>query len=155
MTHTTDSPIQDFSHCHEGIVKKLELLGELPALLAPVERARHIAANVPRLRARLDTICVALRKRSPICDRYIGATIAAYLLTCEEMRDMGLWPCSTAEDDAVVRAVIAENEKDVVLTTDGKFATVAERIGEVVWPTIDRSARESNDDNRCVAVIRK
>ena len=45
MTHTTDSPIQDFSHCHEGIVKKLELLGELPALLAPVERARHIAAT--------------------------------------------------------------------------------------------------------------
>jgi hemerythrin-like domain-containing protein len=45
MTHTTDSPIQDFSHCHEGIVKKLDLLGELPALLAPAERAREIAAT--------------------------------------------------------------------------------------------------------------
>ena len=36
-------PIQDFSHCHEGIVKKLEMLGELPALLEPAARAREIA----------------------------------------------------------------------------------------------------------------
>ncbi len=42
---SNDSPIQDFSHCHEGIVKKLDLLGELPALLAPAERARDIAAT--------------------------------------------------------------------------------------------------------------
>ena len=52
MTHTTDSPIQDFSHCHEGIVKKLELLGELPALLASAqagdEKAR-VQAMVTRL----------------------------------------------------------------------------------------------------------
>lgn len=40
-----DTPIQDFSHCHEGIVKKLDLLGELPALLAPAERARDIATT--------------------------------------------------------------------------------------------------------------
>lgn len=38
-----DTPIQDFSHCHEGIVQKLHLLGELPALLGAAERARHIA----------------------------------------------------------------------------------------------------------------
>lgn len=37
------APIQDFSHCHAGILKKLDLLGELPALLAPAARAREIA----------------------------------------------------------------------------------------------------------------
>lgn len=37
------TPVDDFSHCHEGIVKKLDLLGELPALLEPAARARDIA----------------------------------------------------------------------------------------------------------------
>lgn len=40
-----DAPIQDFSQCHAGIVKRLHLLGELPALLAPAERARQIAEH--------------------------------------------------------------------------------------------------------------
>jgi hemerythrin-like domain-containing protein len=38
-------PIEDFSHCHVGILKKLDLLNELPALLEPAARAREIAAN--------------------------------------------------------------------------------------------------------------
>lgn len=38
-----NEPIQDFSHCHEGIVSKLDMLGELPDLLAPAARARDIA----------------------------------------------------------------------------------------------------------------
>ena len=38
-----NAPIQDFSQCHAGIIKRLHLLGELPALLAPAERARQIA----------------------------------------------------------------------------------------------------------------
>ena len=42
--HAVDNaPIQDFSHCHVGIVKKLDMLGELPALLEPAARAREIA----------------------------------------------------------------------------------------------------------------
>ncbi|MDD4999527.1 MAG: hemerythrin domain-containing protein [Thiomonas arsenitoxydans] len=36
-------PIADFSHCHEGILKKLDMLGELPALLEPALRAREVA----------------------------------------------------------------------------------------------------------------
>jgi len=39
-----DQPVQDFSNCHAGILKKLDQLGELPALLAPAARAREIAA---------------------------------------------------------------------------------------------------------------
>jgi hemerythrin-like domain-containing protein len=38
-----DAPIQDFSQSHAGIFKKLDMLGELPALLAPAARAREIA----------------------------------------------------------------------------------------------------------------
>ncbi|TXT40661.1 MAG: hemerythrin HHE cation-binding domain-containing protein [Comamonadaceae bacterium] len=40
-----NAPIQDFSQCHAGIIKRLHLLGELPALLAPAERASQIAAQ--------------------------------------------------------------------------------------------------------------
>lgn len=50
MTKSSDStqgnePIEDFSHCHEGILKKLDMLNELPGLLAPAARAREIAAS--------------------------------------------------------------------------------------------------------------
>ena len=38
-----NEPIQDFSNCHAGILNKLNLLGELPALLAPAMRAREVA----------------------------------------------------------------------------------------------------------------
>lgn len=41
--HAPEQPIQDFSQCHAGILGKLDLLGELPALLAPAARAREIA----------------------------------------------------------------------------------------------------------------
>lgn len=37
------SPIDDFSQCHAGIISKLDLLGQLPALLAPAQQARDIA----------------------------------------------------------------------------------------------------------------
>lgn len=38
-----NAPIHDFSQCHVGIVRKLDMLAELPALLAPAARAREIA----------------------------------------------------------------------------------------------------------------
>ncbi|MCX7693412.1 hemerythrin domain-containing protein [Tepidimonas taiwanensis] len=40
---TNDQPIADFSQCHAGILRKLDALAELPALLAPAARAREIA----------------------------------------------------------------------------------------------------------------
>lgn len=39
----TEAPLTNFSHCHEGILKRLTALDELPALLAPAARARQIA----------------------------------------------------------------------------------------------------------------
>ena len=41
--HASTEPIQDFSQCHAGILSKLDMLGELPALLEPAARAREIA----------------------------------------------------------------------------------------------------------------
>ena len=38
-------PINEFSECHSGILKKLDMLGELPALLDAASRAREIAAR--------------------------------------------------------------------------------------------------------------
>lgn len=40
-----NEPILDFSLCHEGILNKLDMLGELPALLAPAARAREVAGG--------------------------------------------------------------------------------------------------------------
>lgn len=39
----TDAPLNNFSNCHSGILKRLNALDELPALLAPAARARQIA----------------------------------------------------------------------------------------------------------------
>lgn len=44
-TEHIDEPIQDFSQCHVGILNKLQMLGELPALLEPATRAREIAGR--------------------------------------------------------------------------------------------------------------
>lgn len=38
-----DQPIADFSQCHAGILRKLDGLAELPALLQPAARAREVA----------------------------------------------------------------------------------------------------------------
>ena len=38
-------PVEDFSQCHVGILRKLDMLNELPALLGPAARAREIAAS--------------------------------------------------------------------------------------------------------------
>lgn len=40
-----DSPLDNFSNCHAGILKHLSDLGDLPALLAPAARARRIAGE--------------------------------------------------------------------------------------------------------------
>ena len=40
---SSDAPLQDFSQCHAGILRKLDLLGGLPALLEPAMRAREVA----------------------------------------------------------------------------------------------------------------
>ena len=42
---SAEEPIQDFSHCHDGILNKLDMLAELPALLEPAARARAIAGQ--------------------------------------------------------------------------------------------------------------
>lgn len=42
-TPSDNAPIDDFSNCHTGIFRKLDMLGELPALLEPAQRARDIA----------------------------------------------------------------------------------------------------------------
>jgi hemerythrin-like domain-containing protein len=39
----TDAPISNFTNCHSGIIKRLNALDELPALLEPAARARQVA----------------------------------------------------------------------------------------------------------------
>ncbi|TNF58743.1 MAG: hemerythrin domain-containing protein [Burkholderiales bacterium] len=41
----TDAPISNFNNCHVGILRRLNTLGELPALLEPAARARKIAED--------------------------------------------------------------------------------------------------------------
>lgn len=44
----TDAPLNNFSHCHAGILRHLDTFGELPALLAPAQRAREVAEDIVR-----------------------------------------------------------------------------------------------------------
>lgn len=48
VTSGDASPISNFSQCHESILTQLQLLGELPALLASAIRAREIAGQALR-----------------------------------------------------------------------------------------------------------
>lgn len=40
-----EAPLEQFNQCHAGILKQLDSLGQLPALLDPARRAREIAAG--------------------------------------------------------------------------------------------------------------
>ena len=40
------APIANFSQCHVGIIGHLDALGELPALMAPAQRARKLAGEM-------------------------------------------------------------------------------------------------------------
>ena len=40
------SPVDDFSNCHVGIVRQLDALAELPALLEPAQRSRALASQI-------------------------------------------------------------------------------------------------------------
>jgi len=42
----SETPLDEFSQCHGGILAKLEDLGRLPALLEPAAQARRIATEV-------------------------------------------------------------------------------------------------------------
>ena len=42
----TDEPLNNFSQCHAGILRHLDSFGELPALLAPAQRARQVAEDM-------------------------------------------------------------------------------------------------------------
>lgn len=41
----SEGPLGEFSHCHEGILSRLEAFGDLPALIAAAARARERAAE--------------------------------------------------------------------------------------------------------------
>jgi len=40
-----DEPLNIFSHCHDGILKQLKTMGDLPELVAAAERARKVAED--------------------------------------------------------------------------------------------------------------
>lgn len=42
-TGAADAPISNFTNCHSGILRRLNALDELPALLEPAARARQLA----------------------------------------------------------------------------------------------------------------
>ena len=44
----TEQPLNNFSQCHAGILRHLDSFGELPALLAPAQRARAVAEDIVR-----------------------------------------------------------------------------------------------------------
>jgi hemerythrin superfamily protein len=46
MSTTEHTPLDDFSHCHEGILKHLDGFGQLPDLLDAAARARAIATDM-------------------------------------------------------------------------------------------------------------
>lgn len=45
---SADEPLDNFSHCHDGILKQLKTMGELPELAAAAERARKVAESTHR-----------------------------------------------------------------------------------------------------------
>lgn len=45
LGESANAPIENFSHCHDGIISHLKIMADLPELAAAAERARKVAED--------------------------------------------------------------------------------------------------------------
>lgn len=92
---------------HELLHRVRRLIEDHHGLLG-VEWARHVARNAERLRKVMHAVHAAMAEKYPFCRRFIGTTIASFIVAASELRSLGLWPCDSASDMQVVESVIME-----------------------------------------------
>jgi len=100
-----DAPISNFTHCHSGILKRLDALDELPALLAPAARARQIAEES------LDFFREAIFEHHLEEERELFPAVLASALPGEELERVKAMVKRLTEEHRMVEALWKRLEK--------------------------------------------
>jgi hypothetical protein len=130
---------------HEVLARAHQLVDRNYGLLG-IEWARHVAMNSSRIRDTLRRAHASLATRHPMCRRFIGATLASFLVAANELRALGLWPCTQEDDIAVVRealrqvAVTYEDEKADRLSFTAREVMRVACANALVFKSIDGAA---------------
>jgi len=102
-----------FTHAIEGgLQRQHDLLHRIRRLvedhhgLMGIEWGRHVARNAERLRRTMHATHAALAAKYAFCRRFIGASLASFIVAGAELRRLGLWPASADDDMQVVSYVL-------------------------------------------------
>lgn len=111
-------PIQDFSHCHEGIVSKLDMLGELPDLLAPAVRARDIAEKA------ISFFHVAIFEHHQDEERELFPAVLSSAISGEEMARVKLMVKRLTDEHRALEALWQKLEPGLKKLSKGQLSDI-------------------------------
>ena len=127
-----ETPLSGFSRCHDGILSRLELFGQLPAFAAAAERARHVAGDTLLLFEPLvlqhhadeeaELFVAVLRSASP-GQEMTWASAMVQRLTVEHRGIEALWKQVKPSVKAVAAGKPAELEPAAVAELVSRYQT--------------------------------
>jgi len=119
----TKAPITNFTNCHSGIVKRLNALDELPALLEPAARARQIAEQS------LEFFREAIFEHHLEEERELFPAVLASAQPGEELEQVKAMTKRLTEEHRMVEALWKRLEKGLKQVAKGQSTDLD--IGEV------------------------
>lgn len=119
----TDAPISNFTNCHSGIIKRLNALDELPALLEPAARARQIAEQS------LEFFREAIFEHHLEEERELFPAVLASAQPGEELEKVKAMTKRLTEEHRMVEALWKRLEKGLKQVSKGQSTDLD--IGEV------------------------
>lgn len=119
----TNAPISNFTNCHIGIIKRLNALDELPALLEPAARARQIAEES------LEFFREAIFEHHLEEERELFPAVIASAQPGEELERVKAMTKRLTEEHRMVEALWKRLEKGLKQVSKGQSSDLD--IGEV------------------------
>lgn len=140
MNTSTDhpTPISNFTNCHSGIVKRLNALDELPALLEPAARARQIAEQS------LEFFREAIFEHHLEEERELFPAVLASAQPGEELERVRAMTKRLTEEHRMVEALWKRLEKGLKQVAKGQSTDLD--IGEVQRLVTEYTAHASYEE---------
>lgn len=133
-----DAPISNFTNCHSGIIKRLNALDELPALLEPAARARKVAEQS------LEFFREAIFEHHLEEERELFPAVIASAQPGEELERVKAMTKRLTEEHRMVEALWKRLEKGLKQVAKGQSTDLD--IGEVQRLVTEYTAHASYEE---------
>jgi hemerythrin-like domain-containing protein len=133
-----DAPISNFTNCHSGIIKRLNALDELPALLEPAARARKVAEQS------LEFFREAIFEHHLEEERELFPAVIASARPGEELERVKAMTKRLTEEHRMVEALWKRLEKGLKQVAKGQSTDLD--IGEVQRLVTEYTAHASYEE---------